>query len=99
MTFWRAVPDGVTVTVKVQPRARRAGLFGVMRTASGSALKIAVTEAPEDGKANHAVRVMLADALHRPPSAVRVLTGEARREKVLAIDGDTAALEAALRAL
>ena len=35
---------------------------------------------------------MLANALHRPQSAVRIVTGAANREKLLAVAGDAAAL-------
>ena len=99
MSFWRTGPDGVTVMVKVQPRARRPGLQGVAESASGPRLKIAVTEAAEDGKANRAVCAMLAKALHRPVSAIRIVTGAGHREKLLAVDGDSSALSDMLRAL
>jgi uncharacterized protein len=99
MSFWRARPDGVTVMVKVQPRARRSGLGGIAESASGPRLKIAVTEPAEGGKANRAVCALLAEALCCPPSAVGVLSGATNREKVLAVSGDAVALGATLRAL
>ncbi|MBX6746110.1 MAG: DUF167 domain-containing protein, partial [Acetobacteraceae bacterium] len=71
--WWRAGPDGVSVRVKVQPRARRPGLQGVVPSADGPRLKVAVTEAPEDGRANRAVCATLAKALGIAPSAVQVV--------------------------
>jgi uncharacterized protein YggU (UPF0235/DUF167 family) len=99
MTFWRSGPNGVTVMVKVQLRAREPGLHGIIESATGPRLKIAVAEAAEDGKANRAVCALLAKALDRPPSSISILTGASNREKVLAVAGDSAALEAMLRAL
>jgi uncharacterized protein (TIGR00251 family) len=99
MSFWRAGADGVTVMVKVHPQSRRPALGGVQETATGPRLKIAVTEPAEDGKANRAVCVMLASALHRPRSSVRVVAGAAAREKLLAVTGDAATLVELLRSL
>jgi uncharacterized protein len=58
-----------------------------------------VAEAAEDGKANRTVCAMLAHALHQPRSAVRVVTGAANREKLLAVTGNSAALIELLRLL
>ncbi len=89
----------MTVRVKVQPRARRAGIAGAQPAAEGMRLRIAVTEAPEDGRANRAVCAALAAALKVPPSAVAVTLGAAAREKTLRIAGDPATLGARLEAL
>jgi uncharacterized protein (TIGR00251 family) len=99
MSFWRAGTDRVTVMVKVRPRSRRPGVHGVQESAAGPRLQIAVTEAAEDGKANRAVCAMLAQALHRPQSAVQIVAGAANREKVLAVTGDSATLVALLQSL
>lgn len=99
MSFWREGVDGVTVMVKVRPRSRRPGVHGVQQSPAGPRLQIAVTEAAEDGKANRAVCAMLAQALHRPQSAVQIVSGAANREKLLSVAGDSAALADLLRAL
>jgi uncharacterized protein YggU (UPF0235/DUF167 family) len=65
----------------------------------GERLKIDVSEPPEDGKANQAVCAMLARALHRPKSSVRVIAGAASSEKLLAVTGDSAALVDLLQTL
>lgn len=99
MTFWREGPNGVTVMVKVQPRSRRPGLQGMGESAVRPRLKIGVTEAAEDGKANRAVCAILAKALGRPPSKVQIVTGAANREKVLAVAGNPAVLAEKLGSL
>lgn len=99
MSFWRVSDDGVSISVKVQPKSRRPGLQGAAASASGDRLRIGVTEAPEDGRANRAVCDLVARALDVPPSSVSVLTGASSREKVLRVAGDSVALTARLAAL
>ncbi len=89
----------MSVSVKVQPKARRAGVQGVHPSADGPRLKIAVNEAAEDGKANRATCLTLARALDVPPSAVTVMVGASNREKVLYVSGDPITLSARLAAL
>ena len=97
--FWRARPDGVTVAIKVTPRARRPGLAGVADDTDGPRLRIGVTEAAEDGRANRAACAVLAKALDLPASAVSLATGATNRRKLLRVAGDPAALAPRLAAL
>jgi uncharacterized protein YggU (UPF0235/DUF167 family) len=97
--WWRVEPSGVTVRVKVQPRARRAALGGTAPAADGPRLRVAVTEAPEDGRATRAACEALAEALGVPPSAVQLAQGAAAREKTFAVAGDPATLGPRLEAL
>lgn len=97
--FWRALPDGVAVSVKVQPKSRRPGVRGTVPAGDGDRLRIGVTEAAEGGRANRAACAALADALGLAPSAVSVSVGAASREKTLRIAGDAALLGAKLAAL
>ena len=99
MSFWRPLPDGVAVAVKVQPKARRPGLHGATPAADGERLRIGVTEAAEGGRANRAACAALADALGIAPSAVHLTLGASSREKTLHVSGDPAALAAKLAAL
>lgn len=92
MSFWREGIGEVTVMVKVHPRARKPGVGGRVPSAAGERLKIAVKEAPEDGRANAAVCQSLAHALDVPVSAVRLMTGASHREKLLAVAGDVTSL-------
>jgi uncharacterized protein len=95
VSFWRPAADGVTVAVKVQPRSRRPGLQG----AAEGRLRIAVKEAPEDGRATRAACDTLARALDLPPSAVQLATGAASREKLLHVACDPTRIAERLGAL
>lgn len=97
--FWRELPDGVAVAVKVQPKSRRPGVQGSAPSAGGERLRIGVSEPAEDGRANRAACTLLAAALEVAPSAVSVSIGATSREKTLRVTGDTAALRTRLDAL
>jgi uncharacterized protein YggU (UPF0235/DUF167 family) len=90
-------PDGLEVQVRAQPRARRAAIRG--RSPDGTALVVAVTEPPEDGRANRAIEAAIAAALGCPASAVAVTRGATARHKTLSIAGEPAALAAKLERL
>ena len=90
--FWRVLPDGVSVTVKVQPKSRRPGVQGRYDSPRGPCLRIGVTEAAEGGRANAAACTVLADALHVPSSAVAVVLGQTSRDKTLRVTGDATTL-------
>jgi uncharacterized protein len=96
MTFWRVAEDGVSVSVKVQPKSRRPGVQGRGPGAGGERLRIGVAEPADAGRANRAACAMLAGALEVPASAVSVLAGAASREKVLRVAGDPASIVARL---
>ena len=55
--------------------------------AGRAVLKIRVSAAAAEGAANAAVIVLLAKALKRPKSAIRITSGETARVKRLQIDG------------
>jgi len=74
---------GAEIAVRVTPKAARASL-----TRSNGALRAAVTAVPENGKANAAVRVILATALGIPPSRLQLLRGQIARDKVFTILDD-----------
>ncbi|WP_043358572.1 DUF167 domain-containing protein [Belnapia sp. F-4-1] len=95
--WWRPVAEGITLRVKVQPRARRPGIGGLAPGVDGPRLRLAVTEAVEDGRANRAVCGALATALGLPASAVSILQGQAAREKLVQAAGDAEALAARVR--
>ena len=58
-----------------QPGARRNGIMGI----HAGALKVAVTQAAEKGKANQAVADVLCDALGLRPSQIELRSGDDRR--------------------
>ncbi|MGX9964591.1 DUF167 domain-containing protein [Roseomonas sp. F4] len=86
MTAWRLRADGLDLSVKVQPRAKRPAIGGL--APDGAALRVAVAEVPEDGRANRAVCEAVAKALGLAKSAVEVLHGGASRQKTLRIAGN-----------
>jgi len=85
--------DGLRVRLRVQPRARRNRIDGLVAEADGGlALKVAVAEAPEDGKANAAVIALLAKAFGLPKSAFSIVAGAADRRKTIHLQGDSTRL-------
>jgi uncharacterized protein YggU (UPF0235/DUF167 family) len=99
LSFWRAEAGAVLVRVKVQPKSRRPGLGGVKSAADGPRLAIAVTDAPEDGRATRAACDALAEALGVARSSVDLVQGATSREKLLRVAGDPAALAPGLESL
>ena len=97
--FWRAEAAALLVRVKVQPKSRHPGLDGLSPGVDGPRLRVAVTEAPENGRANRAVCAALAAALGIPVSVVEVTQGAAAREKTLRISGDPTLLIPRIEAL
>ena len=75
--------DGVRFTVRVQPRASRNEVAG----AHGEALKVRLTSPPVDGAANVTLVAFLATTLDVPRRAVRIVSGEASRTKVVEVEG------------
>lgn len=71
------------LAVKVTPKASRNAVLGWQE----GRLKLAVTAVPEDGKANAAVRKLLATTLRLPKSAVVLLRGDTHAEKLFDITG------------
>ena len=90
--FWRPLPDGVSVAVKVHPKSRRPGIQGRFASGRGPCLRIGVTEAAEGGRANAAACTVLAEALSVPASSVAVTLGHTSRDKTLHVAGDATAL-------
>ncbi len=94
--FWRRLAEGIELRVRAQPKAKRPGIAGVVEGADGPRLRIAVSAAPEDGRANRAVVEAIADLLDVAPSAVSLVAGATAREKTFRVAGDPAVLEPAL---
>jgi uncharacterized protein (TIGR00251 family) len=73
----------VRLHVKVVPKASRNGVVGWV----GDALKVCVTAAPERGRANEAVREVLAAALGVSERQVQIVSGATSARKVVEIEG------------
>jgi uncharacterized protein (TIGR00251 family) len=71
------------LAIRVQPRAKRTEVAGER----AGAVVIRVSAPPIDGKANEAVCRLIAERIGVPKSAVRIVRGEAARDKVVRIDG------------
>ena len=80
-------PDrgSVSFAVRVQPRASKNEVVGVM----DGALKIRLQAPAVENRANQALCAFLAELLKRPKSAVRLLSGERTRTKRVEIFGVT----------
>ena len=84
--FLKAGPDGVCLSLKVQPRASKNEIGEV---ANGE-LKIKVTAPPVDAAANEALLRLLAECLHCPRGAVQLIRGQTSRHKQVLIRGMSA---------
>lgn len=99
-SFFRPCAHGVEIAVRVLPKAGRERIAGLRPDADGGLrLVIRTTAPPEKGRANAAVIALLAKALGVPKTAVRVVCGQAAREKTVRVAGPAAALAAKLVAL
>jgi uncharacterized protein len=71
------------LALRVQPRSRRNEIAGER----AGALLVRVTAPPVDGKANEAVRRLVAQRLGVPVGRVAVIRGESSRDKLVEVDG------------
>jgi uncharacterized protein (TIGR00251 family) len=69
------------LSVRVQPRASH----NELSTVSANAIKVRLTAPPVDGKANTALKKLLAKAFGVAPSTIELLSGESSRDKRLLI--------------
>jgi uncharacterized protein (TIGR00251 family) len=93
-----AAAEGVRLAVRLTPKASVERIIGLADEADGGVvLKVAVTAAPENGKANVALVKLLARAFRLPPRDISVVRGLTDRRKVVAVAGTPAELAARLR--
>jgi len=91
--------NGVLVAVRLTPKASANRIQGLAGASDGSVhLKVAVTAAPEGGKANAALLRLLAKAWKLPKTSLSIVSGATARRKVVHIAGDPAALYELLKA-
>ena len=90
--FLHQTSQGVTIELRVQPRARR-----TMLQLSNTTLKVAVAAPPVDGKANAAILTLLAETWGMPKSALSIVKGRTSRTKRVAMAGDPAVLSERIR--
>jgi uncharacterized protein (TIGR00251 family) len=74
-------PEGATLPLRVQPKAKRNAVLGEQ----AGALKVSVTAPPEDGRANDAVLELLRDMYKFQRSQLALLSGQTNRNKVVLV--------------
>lgn len=81
--FIRDQPDGVLLSVRLQPRASR----NEIGEPSGTELRIKVTAPPVDSAANEAMVRLIARELNLSRNRVRLVRGRTSRHKVVQLHG------------
>ncbi len=74
----------IILKVYLQPKSSKNEIVGPYR----DGIKVKVTAAPVEGKANEALIRFLAKELGVPPSCIEIIRGEHSREKALKISGN-----------
>jgi len=83
---------GLYLNIHAQPGARRPSLRGL----HGDAVKIAIAEAAQDGKANKSITRVIAKALNLPVSDVAITAGMTARRKRVFLHGEAASLKVSI---
>jgi len=84
--------DGVYLSIHAQPGAKKESLRGL----HGDAVKVAVRQAAQEGKANKAIEAFVASSLGIPKRSVSVTAGLTSRSKRLFIEGDAEIIAGAI---
>lgn len=74
---------GFIIKVRVEPRSSKKGVSGVM----GDALKVKLTAPPVEGEANEQLIEVLSDYFKIKKSAIKIIRGQASKNKTVEIDG------------
>src|SRR5579862_8977857 len=85
--FLRAQPDGVLLSVKLQPRASANEI--VPPEGTGGELRIQVTAPPVDAAANEALVRLLAERLNCARGSIELVRGHKSRHKTVKLHGLT----------
>ena len=86
--YFRVLPDGRLLSIKVQPRAS----VNEIGEPLGNELRVKVTAPPVDSAANEAVLRLLAERLDCARNQVELVRGHTSRHKVLKLHGLSAAI-------
>jgi len=84
-SWYRRQDDVITLTLHVQPGAKRSEIAGL----HGDALKIRLAAPPIEGRANDALLRYIADTFAVPLRNVELRQGSQSRHKVVAVSGST----------
>ena len=85
--------QGLSVRLKVTPRAAHSKITGVFEDTDGHRLKVAVTAVADEGKANEAVIALLHVTWGLRKSDMEIVAGQGSTRKVVLIKGGDQQLE------
>jgi len=94
----RTTQTGVTLAVRAQPGAKKTAIIGIYGEGAPAQLKIAVQAPPLEGRANEALIAFLAQTFGLPKNAVKLVSGELSRSKVVLLEGKSMAHAVAILA-
>ncbi|MDD5384680.1 MAG: DUF167 domain-containing protein [Gallionella sp.] len=83
--WYRRNGNVITLTLHVQPGAKRSGITGL----HGEALKLRLSAPPVEGRANEALLKFIAELFGVPLRQVELRQGGQSRHKVVAVTGST----------
>jgi uncharacterized protein (TIGR00251 family) len=81
---FKKISGGLSLKIKVEPRSSRRGFFGLQ----GDAIKVKLTSAPTENKANEELIQLLAKTFGVRKSAVKIVRGMSSKQKIVEIEGD-----------
>lgn len=81
--WYRREGDNLTLTLHIQPGAKRSEVAGL----HGEALKIRLAAPPIEGRANEALLRFVADSFEVPLRQVELLRGAQSRHKMVKVTG------------
>lgn len=87
----RTTQTGVTLAVRAQPGAKKTAIIGIYGEGATAQLKIAIQAPPLEGRANEALIAFLAQTFGLPKNAVKLVSGELSRSKVILLEGKSLA--------
>ena len=76
-TVFAETPRGIVLAVRALPGSKKNEVRGIQ----DGALKVCVTQIPEKGKANKAIRKQLAESLNLRASQIELISGETDSRK------------------
>ena len=91
--WYRRSGDVITLTLHVQPGAKRSEIAGL----HGEALKLRLAAPPVEGRANEALLKLIAELFGVPLRQVELRQGGQSRHKVVAVTGSKIEPESLLR--
>ena len=91
--WYRRNGDAITLTLHIQPGAKRSGIAGL----HGEALKIRLAAPPVEGRANEALLKYIAELFGVPLRQVDLRQGNQSRHKVVVVTGSSVEPESLLK--